>query len=1093
MHGRRRVATLLASLPLLAAFLSTMPAQAAFGDKLAEFDAALTAGVPGCGVGTGIAFDGDSLYLSCWGSATLHKVDPATHLSEGSITLSGVSDIGAMAYDGTRDRLWVCSGGSTVRAFNLSTGAADPSLASFSVAGCIDGLAYDGSDDTIWTSPDANTTTSHYAIDGSTISGFANASQLGGNGNSGIAVGGEDLYLANNGGSQIYRVEKDFSASTLLATFPRRIEDLECDELTFAPKSAIWAQDAYDRILTAYEIPVGSCDHGGSPQNCDQIAVTLTRPAAGRTYENDIDVGPAGTSDPVVVGSPLTLEAVPSSVPDTGRIDFYLDNVLVGTDTTSPYSVVASGPFLPGTHSVRARITHATLPTCRNQDARAISVTCALINLAIDRPTPGRLYFDDGDVGAIAGDATVLAGDLTVGASLTKPELISAVTFEIDGVITPLVDATAPYGGLLDLSAATPGTTALLEVTATYLEPGCDQSISVPIRFAAPDGGALARGVKVTANVPVEPVITFGGVSARDATDDTIVVEVPPTGPIDAIKVIEDHATGSLDPLESTATSRIEHVSLNGGAIVVESLHSRAHVARTGGLGTTSSFTGSYVARVTINGSPIVIDQPNTTIAVPGVGHVTFLETVELHEPGRRELTVNAVHAFLDTPFKSEIILGSAHAAINLYEPRFDGPANDLIHAADDAGTDTDAGTDAAGAIEITPGAYTGLLRGDDDVDVYAFDAGQGDRIIGTVRASETVTRAHPNPPSLAQTEVLLRLIDPDGQERESSALGPDVPQRVELNADTPYAPEGAKGTWLLVVENASAFDAFYTLSLSLPPNPLLDQEDARIPGDAGDTCETARMLPSALQPNELDEQIVPGVIRDLDQADHFSFRATIGQIVTVTLKPDTLIDGADLDLEIRGPSVPDGATDCRFVLAESELGKDPLPKATPDAVVLLPVEITGIYTFGVTRYNAVANYVVELSVTNPNPTQPDNDARTATDASESCSDATPLTSGTYQGRVSDVPDDETDWYSFDVAAGNDVTVSVVPSASSVFDTELLYACSSDEVDQLTPVFTPIEPATYHERNLPAGTYQVGISLGATGGGNYALTIVIAP
>lgn len=1093
MPARRRVASIASALTIVGAVLSSMPAQAAFGDKLAEFGAAVTAGVPGCGVGTGIAFDGTYLYLSCWGSNTLYKVNPATHASGGSITLSGVSDIGAMAYDGGRDRLWVCNGGSTVVAIDLGTAAPDPSIQSFGVQGCIDGLGYDGEDDTIWASPDANSMTYHYATDGTLVGSNANTSLLGGTGNSGIGVGGTDMYLANNGGSQIWRVQKDFSSSQLLATFPRRIEDLECDELTFAPKAAIWAQDAYDRILSAYEIEAGSCDHGGAPPTCDDIAVTLTRPAEGRIYENDVDSGPSGGSETIVTGSPLTLEAVPSSVPDTGQIEFYLDGVLVATDTTSPYAAVLPGPFTLGSHAVKARITHATQPHCRNQDARIISVECAVVGLAIDRPAPGRLYFDDSDVGAIAGTATILDGDLTVGATLTKPQLVASMTFQIPGVTGPVIDATAPFGSLLDLSAAIPGTTAVLDVTATYLEPGCSKRVSMPIRFAAPDGAAIAQGVRVTSNVPVEPVVTFGGVSARDGNDDTVVLDLPPTGPVDAVKVIEDHATSSMDPLTSTATSRIEHVSLAGGAIVVETLFSRATVSRDGGTGTNATFAGSYLARVVIDGNPVVIDQPNTTIAVPGVGRVTFLETAELSSLGRRELTVNALHLFVDTPVKAEVVLGSAHAAINLFESRFDGPAADLIHATDDAGTDTDAGDDAADAVPITPGAYTGLLQGNDTTDVFAFDAGQGDRIIGTVRASERVSRAHPNQPALLQTEVMLRLIDPNGIERESSTLGPDVPQRVELNADTPYAPEGAKGTWLLVVQNRTSFATFYTLTLSLPPNPLLQQEDAQIPGDAGDTCATARALPAALQPNELDEQVFTGVIRDIDQADFFSFRATIGQVITVTLKPDTLVDGADLDLVMYGPAVPDGPSDCSDPLAESFLGKDPLPKAVPDAVAVAPVDVTGTYTFGVTRYNAVANYVIEVSVVNPNPTQPDNDARSGADASGSCTDALPITTGTYQGRVSDVPADPNDWYTFDVADGADVTVSVVPSAASIFETELVRGCVDDDVDQQTPLLTALEPSTWHERNLAAGTYQLRVGLGSQGGGNYAVTIVIGP
>jgi hypothetical protein len=1093
MHARRRRLTTAASaLSILAALsMSTMPAQAAFGDKLAEFDAAATAGVPGCGVGTGIAFDGDWLYLSCWGNATLYKVDPATHLGGGSVTLAGVSDIGAMAYDGTRDRLWVCSSGSTVKAFVLATGAADPSLAPFAVSGCVDGLAYDGEDDTIWASPDAHSITSHYQLDGSPIATFFNTSRLGGVGNSGIAVGGEDIYLANNGGSQIYSVEKDFSSSTLLATFPRRIEDLECDELTFAPKAAIWAQDAYDRILSAYEIPAGSCDHGGVASACEVLSVTITRPTSGRTYENDVDLGPSGGTDPIVIGSPLTLEATTSDPPNTGRVDFYVDSVLVGTDTTSPYSVVASGPFTLGAHGVKARVTHATNPLCRNQDARAFTVECALVGLAIDRPDPGRLYFGDADVGAAPGVATVLSGDLTAEASLAKPELVASVTFEIPGVAAPVVDALAPYSGVLDLSSATPGTLASVTVTATYFAPGCSKTLEVPIRFAAPDGAALARGVHVTSNVPVEPIVTIGGVAARNSTDDVVFFERTNTGPIDRVAVVEDHAASSLEPLTSTATSKVEHLSLNGGLVTIESLYARASVSRSGALGTTSSFAGSYVARLVVNGTPIVVDTPNTEIPLAGLGKLILLETVELEDAGRRELTVNAVHLFLDTPFKSEIVLGSAHAAINLYEPNFAGPASDLIHDADDAATNTDAGNDAASAIDIGEGVYTGLLQNPDVADAFTFQAGQGDRIVATVRGSERVTVAPPTPTSVYQTEVSLELIDPDGNVRESSALGPDLPQRVELNADTPYAPAGAKGDWTLIVRNLGG-DTFYTLSLSLPPNPLLEQEDARIPGDAGDTCDTARALPNALQPNELDEQVIPGVIRDLDQADHFSFDATIGQIITITLKPDTLIDGADLDLELRGPSIPGGDTDCTDRIAVSVLGKDPLPKASPDAVIALPVEVSGRYTFGVLRYNAVANYVVEVSVVNPNPTQPGNDARTGTDASDDCSGATPISSGTTQGRLTDIPDDLEDWYSFDVAAGNDVTISVLPTAGSVFEVHVLNGCVRLDPG-ITPAFTALEPTTWHARNLPAGTYKISIEIGASGGGNYQLTLAVTP
>jgi hypothetical protein len=234
------------------------PARAATGDTLRQF----TAAVPACGsgIGTGIAFDGTRIYLSCWGSNVLERVNPADGSSLGSMTIAGLTDIGAMAYDASRGKIWVCQGGSQVY---LVDPVAFTSASQFAVAGCVDGFAYDGSDDTIWASPDAYTTIYHYTNAGALIASFPIGSLLGGSGNSGIAVGGTNLYLGNDGGSQIYQCDKALVACTLMSTSGRRVEDLECDNVTFAPNGAIWSQDAFDRILTAYEIPAGSCAFGG--------------------------------------------------------------------------------------------------------------------------------------------------------------------------------------------------------------------------------------------------------------------------------------------------------------------------------------------------------------------------------------------------------------------------------------------------------------------------------------------------------------------------------------------------------------------------------------------------------------------------------------------------------------------------------------------------------------------------------------------------------------------------------------------------------------------------------------------------------------
>ena len=212
-----------------------------------------------CSINTGIAFDGTNLIMSCWYNNRFDFLSPVDgHLI--SSTPVGAGGYGAIAWDASTQTLWACLLHSTVVQIDLST---QTILSSFGGAACTDGLAYDGSDNTLWTSGDVYRVVQHWNTNGTLIANHNIGSNIG-PGNSGIATGGANLYLANNGASQIFQVPKDFSSYTFFAGFPRRIEDLECDDRTFAPAHAvIWQQDAYDRIINAFEIPAGACPFGG--------------------------------------------------------------------------------------------------------------------------------------------------------------------------------------------------------------------------------------------------------------------------------------------------------------------------------------------------------------------------------------------------------------------------------------------------------------------------------------------------------------------------------------------------------------------------------------------------------------------------------------------------------------------------------------------------------------------------------------------------------------------------------------------------------------------------------------------------------------
>ena len=223
-------------------------------------------------IGIGIAFDGANLWYSCAGtSPDLYKADPLTGTVLASYNVA--NGLGALAWDGVRKKMWAgWAGGSgsdgDVRLIDLANPTAAPVIfnagaAAFDVLD--DGLAYDAQDDTLYISPDTSTQIYHYSPTGTLLGSFP----WGGSGcyNSGLAIGGAQLFEGSNGCNHVWVVNK----SSLGAFFDFgtgadgvRDEDLECDDATFAPKTVMWSVEAYEpRRAIAFEIPAGSCGTGG--------------------------------------------------------------------------------------------------------------------------------------------------------------------------------------------------------------------------------------------------------------------------------------------------------------------------------------------------------------------------------------------------------------------------------------------------------------------------------------------------------------------------------------------------------------------------------------------------------------------------------------------------------------------------------------------------------------------------------------------------------------------------------------------------------------------------------------------------------------
>lgn len=222
------------------------------------------------GIGVGIAFDGTNLWYSCYQSSPdLFKANPLTGAVVASYTVAG--GLGALAWDGNRKKIWAGWGGAgtsgDVRLLDPLTGSG-PVV--FNASGAAideidDGLAYDAQDDSLYISADTSTTIHHYSVGGGLLGSFP----WHGTGcyNSGLAIGGQLLFEGSDGCNHIWVVQRgSFAPAFNFVTGASgvRDEDLECDSVTFSPRTVMWSMEAYEpRRAIAFEIPPGSCATGG--------------------------------------------------------------------------------------------------------------------------------------------------------------------------------------------------------------------------------------------------------------------------------------------------------------------------------------------------------------------------------------------------------------------------------------------------------------------------------------------------------------------------------------------------------------------------------------------------------------------------------------------------------------------------------------------------------------------------------------------------------------------------------------------------------------------------------------------------------------
>ncbi|GEM_PF-2844515 len=1088
VHVRASLASalLLGSIVLGPALLAP-PGAATPGDYVAT----ATVPVP-ASIGVGLTFDGHTFYYTNYQDPTLYGYTVScagsscsttltlTQAIRDATTLSPVS-VGAIAYDATRGVIWGgADGSSAIYRIDPATGLATfafTASACGSSYGLVDGIAFDAQADTIYYSPDVSYSACAFSPAGSLLDQVPVASVAGFPAcyNSGLAIGGDVLYMGSDGCGQIVAVDKaSHQGLGVFASPGGRDEGMTCDPVTFAPQSVIWSKDAYNNRATAFEIAPGTCGVGGLPPCTADVAAQIDDPQPGFDYYGGGKQAQSPQGPLPRVAGVVTLRAEGSPAGRATRADFRVDGALVGSSDVEPFAVSWDASSVsPGAHSLTVALEDDA--GCPTQASQAFLVTCgAPIAVDVSRPAAGTTYFQDAAHPGAPGPAVVL-GDLTLEAAASDPSRIVSVDWSVDGndIATGVVGA--PWSAPWQASAASPG---LHTIRALFHETngGCTDLAVATAKVSLLRDESSAQGVFATVSQPAEPTLVSHPV---EAPGESWVVDrsFDPLG----LRVQASHDEADDAPGAAHAASEVANVSLLGGTVTAKLLRGEVALSLDAAdLSLPYDASGSRIVDLAVNGLPVAAQQPNTRVDLPGVGHLVLNEQIVTDAPGHREVQVNALHLYADVNgLRGEVVLGSALVGIDDALGSFAGRAHE-IDPQDDAGSGHDAGDAPASGLVLPVGQggtdlgatlVGGRLGPYDPADHYLVRVAEGEKLLATLKPAEAATvglatlGTPPAPPgasvdSLAIPQQTLRLLEPsDRRVATESALPLSAPQRVDLNVNE-------TGLWDLVVAGDVGN---YTLQVSVVPAPLAP------PAAAGASCgdASAPFLEASGAASSFHAH-------DINQV--WRLNASIGDDVGVELvMPDP--DGQDFDLTLYD--------DACHVLAQSQLGK-PLfwpgdaPKGISDFVAPPPAPYTGVYWVEATRVTGAGNFALLPQVASPIPTIPGNDALTGQDASNDPSSPTalPLSEGVFEGRFED--HDPADVYSVPLSAGERLLVTFVPSPANTGTMEITGAGIS--IDRQEDVGGRVA----FQLTAPAG--QDGsavITLRPTlGGGNYALAVI---
>lgn len=182
-----------------------------------------------------------------------------------------------------------------------------------------------------------------------------------------------------------------------------------------------------------------------------------------------------------VIGQSIVVEATASDVSGVARVDFYIDNQLAATRTSTPYSFSWNiDAIIDGVHTIKA----VAVDVAGRSTELSRSVTLARTPLAPDTEGPQLSNVKAG--GVVLADGTVFVRNATITLDASDRSGISRVEVLLDGLVAAVASGSGSYSAVFNLANVANGAHTLAIRATDSLNNVSTASYGITVNHALP-------------------------------------------------------------------------------------------------------------------------------------------------------------------------------------------------------------------------------------------------------------------------------------------------------------------------------------------------------------------------------------------------------------------------------------------------------------------------------------------------------------------------------------------------------------------------------------------------------------------------------